>query len=84
MGGVWEWVIGMIRKIFDLMFLEFSGKFLIYEILVIFLCEVCVIINFRLIVLIFLDLNDLMIFILIMIFIGKVDFLLVVFDLFSL
>lgn len=83
MGGVWEWVIGMIRKIFDLMFLEFSGKFLIYEILVIFLCEVCVIINFRFIVLIFLDLNDLMIFILIMIFIGKVDFLLVVFDLFS-
>lgn len=80
MGGIWERMIGMIRKILDFMLFEFRFKFFIYEIFVIFLCEVCVIINLCLVVLIFIDLMMFMIFSLFMFLIGKVDFLFVVFD----
>lgn len=39
MGGVWEGVIGMTRKILDSMLLESSGKPLTHETLATFLCE---------------------------------------------
>lgn len=84
MGGVWERVIGMTRKILDSMLLESSGKPLTHETLATFLCEVCAIINSRPIAPIPSDPNDPMILTPTMILTGKVDFLPVVSDSLSL
>lgn len=47
MGGIWERMIGMTRKILDSMLLESRSKPLTHETLATFLCEVCAIINSR-------------------------------------
>lgn len=57
MGGVWERMIGVIRRILDFMMLYYSGYF-IYDIFVIFMVEVCVIINFRLFFVLLIDFED--------------------------
>lgn len=80
MGGVWEGVKGMTRKILDLMLLESSGKPLTHERLATFLCEVCAIINSRPIAPIPSDPNDPEILTPSMILTGNVDFLPVVSD----
>lgn len=69
MGGVWERMIGIICRIFDFMLIGVSGKILFYDVLNIFMVEVVVIINFRLFVLVFIDLDFLLIFILVMLLI---------------
>lgn len=61
-GGVWECMIGVVRKIIDVLLFENFGKELMYEVLIIFMVEVCMIINFCLIVLVFFDLENLIIF----------------------
>lgn len=55
-GGVWERMIGVLRKILDSLFLSCKG-FLIYEVLIIFLMEVSVIFNVRLFVVVLVDLD---------------------------
>lgn len=64
MGGVWERLIGVVRRIFDFMLLEnFMIKgYLIYEVLVIFFVEVMVIINLCLLVILLMDFDDLYLF----------------------
>lgn len=47
MGGVWERMIGLTRRILDAMFLEVSTRNLTHEVLVTFMAEVCAIINSR-------------------------------------
>lgn len=49
-------MIGVLRKILDSLFMNYKG-FLIYEVLIIFLMEVSVILNVRLFVVIFIDLD---------------------------
>ncbi|XP_048731719.2 uncharacterized protein LOC125648761 [Ostrea edulis] len=80
MGGVWERVIGMTRKLLNSMLLESCGKPLQHETLATFLCEVCAIINSRPIAPISSDSNEPMILTPSMILTGKVDFLPVVSD----
>lgn len=47
MGGVWECMIGFVRRILDFMFFKiYEGNF-IYDVFVIFMVEVLVIINNR-------------------------------------
>jgi hypothetical protein len=80
MGGVWERVIGMTRKILDFMLLETCGKPLTHETLATFLCEVCANISSRPIAPISSDPEELMLLTPSMILTGKVDFLPVVTD----
>lgn len=54
MGGVWECLIGVVWRIFDVMFLCNYGNF-IYEIFFIFMVEVIVIVNVRFLIIIFYD-----------------------------
>lgn len=69
MGGVWEWMIGIVRRIFDFMFMDLYLRYFIYEVLIILMVEVCVIVNFRLIVFVCFDFEFLVIFSLNMLFI---------------
>lgn len=80
MGGIWERMIGMTRKILDSMLLESRSKPLTHETLATFLCEVCAIINSRPIVPISTDPEMPMILSPSMLLTGKVDFLPVVSD----
>lgn len=64
-------MIGVVRKIIDVLFFEKFGKELRYEVLIIFMVEVCMIINFCLIVLVFFDLENLIIFFLNVLLIQK-------------
>lgn len=64
-GGVWEWMIGIVWRILDGILL--SKKYIkdfIYEVFVIFMVEISVVMNFRLIVVIFIDFDDLFILVL--------------------
>ena len=47
MGGAWERMIGIARRILDVMLLNHSTKHLTHEVLVTFLAEVCAIVNSR-------------------------------------
>ncbi|XP_033759093.1 uncharacterized protein LOC117341342 [Pecten maximus] len=47
MGGVWERMIGVVRRILDSMLMGAAGKSLTHEILVTFMAEVCAIVNSR-------------------------------------
>ncbi|XP_069134244.1 uncharacterized protein [Argopecten irradians] len=47
MGGVWERLIGVSRRILDALLLDVQGKKLTHEVLVTFMAEVCSIINSR-------------------------------------
>lgn len=47
MGGVWERLIGVTRRILDAMFAEAKSKHLTHEVLSTFMAEVCAIINHR-------------------------------------
>ena len=47
MGGIWERMIGMTRKILNSILLELRSKTLKHDVLAIVMCEVCVIINSR-------------------------------------
>ena len=80
MGGIWERMIGMTRKILNSMLLESRSKTLTHEVLVTFMCEVCAIINSRPITPISTDPDEPMIISPYMILTGKVDFLPVVSD----
>lgn len=64
-------MIGVVRKIIDVLLFENFGKELMYEVLIIFMVEVCMIINFCLIVLVFFDLENLIIFFLNVLLIQK-------------
>lgn len=64
MGGVWERIIGIIRWIFDFMLLDYGFCSLIYDVFMIFLLEVCFIINLCLLIFILLDFENLFILIL--------------------
>lgn len=66
-GGVWECMIGLVWCILDVFFLENKLFDLIYEVLLILMVEVCIIVNSRLFVLVFLDLEVLVVFLLILI-----------------
>lgn len=69
MVGLWERMIGIVRKIFDFFLFNIKIKEFIYEVLCIFMCEVIVIMNFRLICFIFIDFEDLVIISLLMLLI---------------
>ena len=47
MGGAWERMIGIVRRILDSMMLHTSNKVLTHEVLVTFMAEVCAIVNAR-------------------------------------
>ncbi|XP_033759513.1 uncharacterized protein LOC117341759 [Pecten maximus] len=47
MGGVWERMIGLVRRILDSMLLGAASKCLTHEVLVTFMAEVCAIVNSR-------------------------------------
>lgn len=64
-------MIGVVRKIIDVLLFEKFDKELRYEVLIIFMVEVCMIINFCLIVLVFFDLENLIIFFLNVLLIQK-------------
>lgn len=64
-------MICVVRKINDVLLFENFGKELMYEVLIIFMVEVCMIINFCLIVLVFFDLENLIIFFLNVLLIQK-------------
>lgn len=64
MGGVWERIIGIIRWIFDFMLLDYGFCSLINDVFMIFLLEVCFIINLCLLIFILLDFENLFILIL--------------------
>lgn len=76
MGGVWECLIGVVWRIFDVMFLCNYGNF-IYEIFFIFMVEVIVIVNVRFLIIIFYDFELFCLLIFFLLLIKK--FLLVIF-----
>ena len=80
MGGIWERMIGVTRRILDSMLLETKSKPLTHETLTTFLTEVCAIINARPLVPISSDPESPMILSPSMLLTGKVDFLPVVSD----
>lgn len=47
MGGVWERLIGTVKRIFNAMFLQRQGRGLIHEELSTFMSEICAIVNNR-------------------------------------
>ena len=47
MGGVWERMIGVTRRILDVVLLDHTGKHLTHDVLNTFMSEVCAIINSR-------------------------------------
>jgi hypothetical protein len=47
MGGVWERMIGMVRRILDSMLLGSTGDTLTHDVLNTFMAEVCAIVNSR-------------------------------------
>ena len=47
MGGVWERMIGITRRILDAMLLEYGSRSLTHEVVVTFLAEAAVVINSR-------------------------------------
>ncbi|XP_062585397.1 uncharacterized protein LOC134247072 [Saccostrea cucullata] len=75
MGGIWERIIGITRRILDSMLLESRFKPLTHEVLVTFMCEVCAIINSRPITPISTDPEEPLVINPSMILTGKVDFL---------
>lgn len=63
-GGSWERMIGIVCCIFDVMFMDIKYGKLIYEVLMIFMVEVMVIMNLRLLVFVFGDVEVLFILLL--------------------
>lgn len=47
MGGVWERMIGIVRRILDSMLMGAAGKNLTHKVLATFMVEVCAIVNSR-------------------------------------
>lgn len=80
MGGIWERMIGMTRRILDSMLLDSKSKTLTHETLTTFLCEVCAIINARPLVPVSTDVDSPMILSPSILLTGKVEFLPVVSD----
>lgn len=62
-GGVWERMIGVIRRIFDGMLLCIDLKGIINEVFVIFMVEVFLIVNLRFLVVVLIDFDDLFVLI---------------------
>lgn len=76
-GGVWECFIGFCCCILDVFLLENRFKDLIFDVFSIFMSEVSVIMNICLLLFIFSDLEDLLVFFLFMILMQKeCDFIL--------
>lgn len=71
MGGVWERMIGVVRRILD--FFLLGVKNLMYDVFVIFMVEVLFIVNVRFFIFMFYDFECLCLFILVMFFIMKID-----------
>lgn len=64
-------MIGIFCKILDVMLLNLNVKQLFYEVLCIFMCEVCVIVNFCFICLLLCDFDSFYVISLLMLFIQK-------------
>lgn len=69
MGGVWERVIGILRRILDFFLMDVFGIGLIYEFLLIFFVEVFVIMNVRLLVFFIIDVENFVLLLLLLLFI---------------